>query len=126
MATSKAGRLLTPQELEIMKIVWESPTVTVRDVYDVLRERRDVAYTTVMTLMQILEKKGHLRKSKGGKQHVYRAVRPRRQTVSAMLGDFVDRVFNGSAKPLLVHLVQDGKVSKADIEELRELLKASK
>lgn len=116
-------RVLTPQELEIMKIVWESPTVTVRDVYEVLRQRRVVAYTTVMTLMQILEKKGHLRKSKAGRQHVYRAVRPRRQTVSIMLRDFVDRVFNGSAKPLLVHLVEDGRLSKADIDDLRKLLK---
>jgi len=107
--------LLTPHELEIMQIVWDRTEVTVRDVYEELRQRRKVAYTTVMTLMHILEKKGHLKKST--------AARPRRQTISALLKDFMDRVFNGSAKPLLVHLVSDGRLSKSEIEELRELLK---
>jgi len=119
-------QLLTPQELEIMKIVWDSPEVTVRDVYETLRQRRTIAYTTVMTLMQILEKKGHLKKSTDTRQHVYRPVRARRQTVSALLGDFVDRVFNGSTKPLLVHLVEDGRLSKADLDELRALVKERK
>jgi BlaI family transcriptional regulator, penicillinase repressor len=106
-----------------MKIIWEAPQVTVRDVYEALRQRRKIAYTTVMTLMQILEKKGHLKKSTAGRQHIYRAARPRSQTLTALLKDFVDRVFNGSAKPLLVHLVADRRLSPADIEELRRLLK---
>ena len=119
----RAQSLLTPHELEIMQIVWNHPEVTVRDVYEELRQRRKVAYTTVMTLMHILEKKGHLKKSAAGRQHIYKAARPRRQTISALLKDFMDRVFNGSAKPLLVHLVSDGRLSKSEIEELRELLK---
>ena len=119
----RAQSLLTPHELEIMQIVWDRPEVTVRDVYEELRHRRKVAYTTVMTLMHILEKKGHLKKSTTERRHVYKAARPRRQTVSALLKDFMDRVFNGSAKPLLVHLVAEGRLSKSEIEELRELLK---
>jgi BlaI family transcriptional regulator, penicillinase repressor len=115
--------LLTPHELEIMQIVWGRPEVTVRDVYEELRQRRKIAYTSVMTLMQILEKKGHLKKSTAERRHVYRAARPRRQTVSALLKDFMDRVFDGSAKPLLVHLVSEGRLSKSEIEELRQLLK---
>jgi predicted transcriptional regulator len=120
---SKAPPLLTPQELEVMKIVWDASEATVRDVYEVLRRRRRIAYTTVMTVMQILEKKGHLKKSTASRQHVYRPARPRRQTVSAMLKDFVDRVFAGSARPLLVQLLADERLSKAEIEELRRLLK---
>jgi BlaI family transcriptional regulator, penicillinase repressor len=119
----RAQSLLTPHELEIMQIVWDRPEVTVRDVYEELRRRRKVAYTTVMTLMHILEKKRHLKKSTTERRHVYKAARPRRQTVSALLKDFMDRVFNGSAKPLLVHLVSEGRLSKSEIEELRELLK---
>ena len=114
--------LLTPGELAIMQIIWDRPEATVRDVYEELRGRRKVAYTTVMTLMQILEKKGHLKKSTAGRRHIYRAARPRRQTVSALLKDFMDRVFNGSAKPLLVHLVSEGRLSKREIEELKQLL----
>jgi BlaI family transcriptional regulator, penicillinase repressor len=119
----RARSLLTPHELEIMQIVWDRPAVTVRDVYEELRQRRKIAYTTVMTLMHILEKKGHLKKSTAERRHVYKAAQPRRQTVSALLKDFMDRVFNGSAKPLLVHLVSEGRLSKSEIEELRELLK---
>jgi predicted transcriptional regulator len=118
--------LLTPQELEVMKIVWESASVTVKDVHERLRARRPVAYTTVMTVMQILEKKGHLKKSAASRQHVYRAARPRRHAVGALLRDFMNRVFDGSARPLLVHLADDGQVTKEDVEELRQLLKKSK
>jgi BlaI family transcriptional regulator, penicillinase repressor len=121
-----ATKLLTPHELEIMQIVWDRPEATVRDVYEELRTRRKIAYTTVMTLMQILEKKGHLKKSAVERRHVYRAARPRRQTVSALLKDFLDRVFNGSAKPLLAHLVSEGRLSKSEIEELRQLLEEHK
>jgi BlaI family transcriptional regulator, penicillinase repressor len=116
-------RLLTPQELELMKIIWAAPQVTVRDVYETMRQRRKIAYTTVMTLMRILEKKGHLKRSTAERQHIYRAVRPRSQTLAALLKDFVDRVLSGSAKPLLVHLVADRRLSKSDLEELRRLLK---
>jgi predicted transcriptional regulator len=55
--------VLGPQELQIMKVVWERGRVTVRDVYQTLLERRQVAYTTVMTMMNILEQKGFLKKS---------------------------------------------------------------
>ena len=123
MPPKTAQPLLTPHELEIMQIVWDRPEVTVRDVYEEIRQRRKVAYTTVMTLMQILEKKGHLKKSAAERQHVYRAARSQRHTVSALLKDFMDRVFHGSAKPLLVHLVSEGRLSKSEIAELRQLLK---
>ena len=56
---------LTGQELEIMKVIWPLGRATVRDVYDALRERRTVAYTTVQTMMNILETKGHLKKEPG-------------------------------------------------------------
>ena len=117
------SKLLTPHELEIMQIVWDRPETTVRDVYEELRTRRKIAYTTVMTLMHILERKGHLKKSTAERRHVYRASRPRRQTISVLLKDFLDRVFNGSAQPLLAHLVSEGRLTKAEIDELRRLLK---
>src|SRR5271157_1010948 len=98
---------LTGQELEIMKVVWERESVTVRDVYEALLERRKVAYTTVMTMMKILEQKGYLKKTQVERAYVYRAAQPQRQVIGDMVRDFVNRVFNGSAKPLLVHLVEE-------------------
>src|ERR1700761_2017665 len=95
---------LTEQELEIMKIVWAREAATVRDVYEALLEHRKVAYTTVMTMMKILEEKGFLKKSQEERAFLYRAAQPKRQVVGAMVKEFINRVFNGSAEPLLVHL----------------------
>lgn len=118
--------VLTEQELEIMKIVWGREAVTVRDVYEVLLERRKVAYTTVMTMMGILENKGYLLKSEGGKAHVYRAAEEREQVVGGMVSEFLQRVFDGAAKPLLLHLVENREVSAKEVEEIAKLLKKGK
>jgi BlaI family penicillinase repressor len=118
--------VLTPQELEIMKVVWSSGPVTVRDVYETLLGRRKVAYTTVMTMMNILEQKGYLKKSAKDRAFVYQASKPQKQVVRRMVREFVDRVFNGAAEPLLMHLVEDRRVSEKDLDEIRKLLRESK
>src|SRR5271157_458005 len=109
---------LTGQELEIMKIVWERESATVRDVYETLLERRKVAYTTVMTMMKILERKKYLKKTELDRAYVYRPAQPKRQVIGAMVKEFVNRVFNGSAQPLLVHLVEDHKLTPEELEEI--------
>jgi BlaI family penicillinase repressor len=115
--------VLTDQELEIMKIVWRKRSATVRDVYEELLTQRKIAYTTVMTMMGILEQKGHLKKSADERAYVYTPAQPQGEVVGNMVQDFVKRVFNGSAKPLLVHLVENQKISKEELEEITELLK---
>jgi BlaI family transcriptional regulator, penicillinase repressor len=119
----RRSKTLTGQELEIMKIVWEREQVTVRDVYEALLERRKVAYTTVMTMMKILEQKGFLKKSQEDRAYLYRAAQPKRQVIGVMVRDFINRVFNGSAEPLLVHLVEDHHLSARDLEEIAKLRK---
>jgi predicted transcriptional regulator len=114
---------LTDQELEIMKVVWDRETVTVRDVYEELLEKRKVAYTTVMTMMNILEQKGHLVKTQEDRAYLYHSAKPRNQVIRGMVREFVNRVFNGSAEPLLLHLVEDRKLSEKDIEEMRTLIR---
>jgi BlaI family transcriptional regulator, penicillinase repressor len=116
---------LTEQELEIMKIVWARESATVRDVYEALLERRKVAYTTVMTMMKILEGKKYLKKNQTERAYVYRPAQPQRQVVGDMVRDFVNRVFNGSAEPLLVHLVEEHGLSQADLEEIAKLRRKS-
>jgi len=119
------SRTLTEQELEIMKIVWELERATVRDVYEALRERRKIAYTTVMTMMNILEEKKYLKKRAGERAYVYQATRPRRQVIKGMVREFVDRVFNGSAEPLLVHLIQDRRLSQKELEKIARTIRES-
>jgi predicted transcriptional regulator len=117
------SRTLTEQELEIMKVVWELPTATVRDVYEALLRRRKIAYTTVMTMMNILEEKGYLKKRAGDKAYRYRPARRKTKVIKEMVQDFLRRVFNGSAQPLLVQLVRDGRLSEKDLEEITRQIK---
>ena len=105
-----------------MKVVWERQTATVRDVYEALRERRRVAYTTVMTMMKILEHKGYLNRKQVERAYVYRPAQPKSRVIRAMVRDFVNRVFNGSAEPLLVHLIEDRHLTVDEIEEIRRLI----
>jgi predicted transcriptional regulator len=119
------SRTLTEQELEIMKVVWELQTATVRDVYEALLRRRKIAYTTVMTMMNILEEKGYLKKRAEDKAHVYRPAQAKAKVMRAMLEDFVSRVFNGSAEPLLVQLVKDRHLSPQDLEKIARAIKES-
>ena len=114
---------LTGHELEIMKIIWQRGSVTVRDVYEELLTRRRIAYTTVMTTMGVLETKGHLKKSAAERAHVYSPTQPQGAVVKNMVHDFVKRVFNGSAKPLLVHLLEDPKISAEELDEIRAILR---
>ena len=81
-----------------MKIVWERESVTVRDVYESLLEHRKVAYTTVMTMMKILEQKQYLEKKQADRAYVYRPTQPKRQVIGAMVRD---STFYISARNLL-------------------------
>jgi BlaI family transcriptional regulator, penicillinase repressor len=95
-----------------MKELWPLEEATVRDIYERLRRVRPVAYTTVLTMMKILEQKGYVRKTLVDRAHVYKPSRPRQQVVGAMVRDFVERVFDGASRPLLVHLVKDTRLTE--------------
>ena len=114
---------MTEQELEIMKVIWERDKATVRDVYESLLERRKIAYTTVMTMMNILEQKKYLRKSAEDRAYIYRPAKPKKQVIKGMVREFVDRVFNGSAEPLLVHLIEDSKLTNKELDEITRMIR---
>ena len=117
---------LTPQELEIMKLVWQRETATVRDIYEALLERRKIAYTTVMTMMKILETKGYLKKRRQDRAFIYRPAHPKNQVIGGMLREFIDRVFNGSAEPLLVHLVKSRQIRQKELQEITRMIEETK
>jgi len=117
---------LTGQELEIMKVVWRLETATVRQVYEELLKQRRIAYTSVMTIMNILERKGHLKRRQEDRAYVYLPAKPQKQVIGSMVREFIQRVFNGSAEPLLVHLVEDEQLTEQDVEEIRRSIKSSK
>jgi len=119
---SKSGTL-TPQELEIMKVIWPAGQMTVREVYDQLRSRREIAYTTVQTMMNLLEAKGHLRKTAGPRAQSYAPTQPQQQVLRGMVQEFIARVFDGSARPLLLHLMKDTSLTSRERRALEQLLK---
>ena len=105
-----------------MKVVWRLDKATVRDVYESLRGQRPVAYTTVMTMMKILEDKGYLKKTLVDRAHVYRPAQRRQQVVGAMLRDFLDRVFDGAPDALLLHLAKDNKLTEKQRRMVEQLI----
>jgi predicted transcriptional regulator len=116
----------TDQELEILKLVWQRGSATVREIFHDLQQQRPIAYTTVLTMMGVLERKGHLKKKAGERAYVYSPAQPEERTRGRMVQEFVDRVFDGSAKPLLVHLMENPEIRQEDIAEIEALLKARK
>ena len=104
-----------------MKVVWTFESATVREIYEKLRQRRDIAYTTVLTMMKILEQKGYVKKTQVDRAFVYRAARPRQQVLGGMVREFIDRVFDGASRPMLLHLVKETRLSE---KERKALLRA--
>src|ERR1051325_3465069 len=112
---------LTEQELEIMKIVWERESGSVRDVYEAILERRKVAYTTVMTMLKILEQKKYLKKTLPDRAYIYRPAPHKRRASGDMACALVNRVSTASPEPLLVHLVEEHDLSPEKLEEIARL-----
>ena len=109
-----------------MKLVWQRESATVRDVYEALLEHRKIAYTTVMTMMKILETKGYLKKRRQDRAFVYQPTQPKNQVIGGIIREFVDRVFNGAAKPLLVHLVKSERIREKDLQKIVRMVEESK
>ena len=119
-------KILSESQLEIMKVVWRMGEATVRDVYEDLRLQRPIAYTTVMTMMKKMESRGHLKKRSEGRAFVYTATVPESRMLRRIVGDFIDRVFNGSTEPLLAQLVEERRLSEKDLETISRMIREKK
>ena len=112
----------TELELEILKVLWERGSLPVRSVREALAPSRDLAYTSVMTVMNIMVDKRYLTRKKAGVHYVYTARVTRTATAGKMLRDVVERAFNGSAEAVMVNLLDAGDLDEVEIRELRKLL----
>jgi BlaI family penicillinase repressor len=99
--------LLTRQELRIMKIIWKRSSVTVREVCDILSQTKETAYTTVLTLMQILERKGVLKRRRIGRTHHYSPVLLRPQAERNHINDLLNRYFDGNPHRLIEAVLEN-------------------
>jgi predicted transcriptional regulator len=109
-------------ELAILKVLWERGPSTVRQVLEVLGEQRPIGYTTVLKMMQIMRDKGLVWCDARREPYVYRQRHQPRTILRQLAGDLLERVFDGSARRLLLHALEHKKASAEDLEELRRLI----
>ena len=96
--------ILTRQELQIMKVVWDRGATSVKNVYSVISKKKNTAYTTVLTIMGILESKGVLTHTKSGRAFIYRPILTRQQATHNQISDLVDRFFDGNPQKLIENI----------------------
>ena len=114
---------LTPLELELMNILWEIGTANVQTVQQ--RLDRELAYTTVQTMLNILHKKGKVKRALKDRAYFYSPVVSRRQIVSQTVNDLVERLFGGSAENLVMNLIETKQLTAEKLAELNNLLEES-
>jgi predicted transcriptional regulator len=112
----------TAMELEILRVLWARGPSTVREVLDALNTKRDLGYTGVLKLLQIMTAKGTVRRDERQRAHVYEAGLPAEQTKRQLADDVLQRVFEGSASQLMMHALAGRRTSAREIEELRRVL----
>lgn len=122
MTKQSPDRKPTDAELAILAVVWERGSATVREVFDILSERQDVGYTTVLKFMQIMTEKGLLEKDATVRPQIFKAMRPQKQTQSMLLGDLVDRAFSGSPGNLVLRALSMRRSTPEELREIREML----
>ena len=116
----------TQSELEILHVLWSKGPCTVREVLEALNETKEMGYTGVLKLLQIMTAKGTVRRDESQRAHVYEAFRPAEQTKRQLATDMLQRVFEGSASQLMMHALAGQKTSREEIEEIRRILDAYK
>lgn len=112
----------TDAELEILCVLWSRGPSTVRDVHNVIADRKPTQYTTVLKQLQVMSEKGLVRRDESQRSHVYRAARPRDWTQQQLAGDLLQRAFEGSAGSLVLGALSAQRTSKRELKELRRVL----
>jgi BlaI family transcriptional regulator, penicillinase repressor len=112
----------TPAELEILQIIWERGPSTVREVMEVLNRHRPRAYTTVMSLMNVMEEKNLLTSKPQGRAFVYAAKTSRKKAQKDLLGDLLNRAFDGSANELVTNLLDQAKPTQAELDQISDVI----
>ena len=122
----KKSETLTDAELRLMEILWEKGSATVNDVLDALPEDNQLAYSTVLTFMRILERKGYLTHEKRSRAFVYSPVIDRSEARQNVIGYVLNRFFNNSPEQLVLNMLESEKLNSKELEKLKKLLAKKK
>jgi len=112
----------TESEMEILNILWDKGTATVRDIHEVIEKRKPSGYTTTLKLMQIMFEKGMLTREAQGKMHVYSAVIKREKAREQVVQKMIDTMFSGSASQLVMQALGNHTASPKELEEIKAYL----
>lgn len=109
-------------QLQVMEIVWQMGQATVAEVHEALARQREIAYTTVLTTMRALERRGMLDHTSVGKAYQYRPLISRDEYTAASVDRLVDNLFQGKQDKLLCHLLGAKRIDKADLSDIRRMI----
>jgi predicted transcriptional regulator len=112
----------TAAELEILDLLWERGQATVREIHEIISERKPGAYTTVLKTMQIMHEKGLVERDDSSKAHVYRARQSQDETQKNLVSDLLEKAFRGSALRLVQHVLETKPASSEELTEIRKLI----
>ena len=112
----------TPAELEILDVLWERKSATVREVFEEISKHRSTTYTTILKLMQIMQSKGLVVRDEKGKAHIYRPKNSQRDTQAKLVSTLLDKAFRGSALSLVQHVLETKPATRDELAEIRRLI----
>jgi BlaI family penicillinase repressor len=113
----------TDRELEALKVLWKRGESTVRQVYaDLNTTGEPLAYTTVLSLFQVMEQKGLVAHRQEGKAYIYRPLVEQRKTFRQIASKFLDRVFDGAIDEYLVHAIEGKRLTSAELDQLEAMI----
>ena len=112
----------TESELEILQVLWERQTASVRDVHEDLMKLKDVGYTTTLKLMQIMHEKGLVKRDDSFKTHIYQPAVSKEKTQKHLLGKMIDSLFGGSSTELVIQALGNHKASPEELNEIQQLI----
>ena len=122
MAKTKDGPQLTPLELEVMKVLWETGPTTVQDVHARFQEVRPLAFNTVQTVLTILHRKGKVKRTLRDRAYVYRPAVSREAAAGHALRDLIDRMFQSRPEELVLSMVRGRQLTPRQLAELQKLV----
>ncbi|NQT13758.1 MAG: BlaI/MecI/CopY family transcriptional regulator [Planctomycetes bacterium] len=119
-------RQVTPTEveLEILQVLWEHQPATVREVVEVLNQTRPRAYTSILSMLNVMFEKELVVRQMRSRAHVYRARMPREKTLGGVVKDLLGRVFEGSTSSLITQVLEQSKPSPKELDEIRRAIEA--
>jgi BlaI family transcriptional regulator, penicillinase repressor len=113
----------TEVELELLRVLWDMGSASVRELHEVVSSQRPLGYTSVLKTLQIMTEKGLVERTEAGKAHIYHAAASQEETQNQLLRDLSERLFSGSAAQLAMHALAMQPASEEELEEIRKIIR---